>query len=94
MNSKTLRTGICKFLIIISVGFMIYGILVVNMNLPQVVRQNSRFYVSSNERNSKINIKIGEFNIVLNGKPFKNFVKGTKVVGDTIKELILPSHET
>ncbi|WP_346871294.1 hypothetical protein [Clostridium sp. UBA5119] len=94
MNSKTLRTGICKFLIIISVGFMIYGILVVNMNLPQVVRQNSRFYVSSNERDSKVNIKIGEFNIVLNGKPFKNFVKGTKVVGDTIKELILPSHET
>lgn len=94
MNSKTIRTGICKFLIIISIGFMIYGILVVNMNLPQVVRQSSSFYVSSNERNSKVNIKVGGFNIIINGQPFKNFVKGTKVIGDTIKELILPSHET
>ncbi len=93
MNSKTLRTGICKFLIIISVGFMIYGILVVNMNLPQVVRQSSSFYVSSNDMDSKVNIKIGEFNIILNGQPFRNFTKGTKVIGDTIKELVLPSNE-
>ncbi|WP_346934879.1 hypothetical protein [Clostridium sp.] len=94
MNSKILRTGICKFLIIISVGFMIYGILMVNMNLPQVVRQSSSFYVSCNENSSKVNINIGNFNIILNGEPFKNFVKGTKVIGDTIKELILPSNET
>jgi len=78
----------------ISVGFMIYGILVVNMNLPQVVRQSSSFYVSCNENSSKININIGNFNIILNGEPFKNFVKGTKAIGDTIKEIISPSHET
>ncbi|HAK43790.1 MAG TPA: hypothetical protein DCM59_15160 [Clostridium sp.] len=88
MNTKILRTRICKILIIGSIVFMIYGILKVNMTLPQVVRQNSSFYVTSNEGLSKINIDVGEFNIILNGEPFKGFIKGIKVIGDNIKDLI------
>jgi hypothetical protein len=90
MSTKALRTGICKVLIISSMVFMIYGILKVNMTLPQVVRQSSGFYVTSNDQLSNVNIKIRDFNIILSGEPFKNFFKGAKAIGSTIKDLILP----
>lgn len=89
MDTKIFKIRICKIFIIGAIVFMIYGVLKVNMTLPQVVRQNSGFYVTSNEETSKVSIDVGEFNIILNGEPFKNFIKGIKVIGDNVKGLIL-----
>ncbi|MFR1707928.1 MAG: hypothetical protein ACLSV2_03420 [Clostridium sp.] len=88
MDTKILKNKACKVFIISAIIFMIYGVLKVNMTLPQVVRQNSGFYVTKNDQTSKVSIDVGEFNIILNGEPFKNFIKGIKVIGDNIKDLL------
>jgi len=68
--------------------FVIYGILKVNFTLPQVVKPSSCFSVIQNENPLEITIDIGKFNVILNGEPFMNFVKGIKVIGNSIKDMI------
>lgn len=88
INIKKISKRICGICIISSMIFMIYGILKVNFTLPQVAKPSSCFSVIQNENPLEITIDIGKYNVILNGEPFINFVKGIKTIGNSIKDMI------
>ncbi|MEG1255126.1 hypothetical protein [Clostridium sp.] len=90
IDSRSISKGIAEIVVVISLIFMIYGILKVNLTLPKVTRESSSFHVTYSEEPIKLTLNVGEFNIIFNGDAFEGFVRGTSVIGDSIKELVKP----
>lgn len=88
MNYRELGKKLLGVLTICCIIFLVYGILKVNYNLPEVVRNYSGFEVTIDENPSKLNVKAGDYTIGFSAKHFQNFYHGTKVIINSIKNLI------
>ncbi|MEG0672155.1 hypothetical protein, partial [Clostridium sp.] len=88
VDSRTIGKSVTKIVVVFSLIFLIYGVLRVNITLPEVVRQNSSFHVTYTKEPLDLTMKVAGFNISFKGESFINFIKGISVIGDAIEELI------
>lgn len=83
MKKKLIKTYI---IMIILLG--IYGIMKINMTLPEIVRDQSSFSVFMEKDKSQFVFKYGEVNVILDLQIFENFQSGAKIIYSTIAENI------
>lgn len=88
LSYKELGKIFLKVLVICCLIFLFYGILKINSELPEVVRNYSGFQVAFEKNPSSINVKAGEYTIDISTKYFDNFFKGTGAIIDGMKNLI------
>jgi cell division protein YceG involved in septum cleavage len=77
-----------EILIVLSLVFIIYGIILVNINLADLAKGNSAFSVSVNNKPSELVIDLGEKQVIFSTKVFKDFTDGTVVIFKVVKEQI------
>ncbi len=81
-----MKKKILKLLMVVTLIVGIYGIVKVNMTLPEVIKEQSAFAIYMSKDNSKIVIDIGDTNIIFNIQIFRDFTKGAGKIVNTIKE--------
>lgn len=81
-----MKKKVFKLLIVVILILGIYGIVRVNMTLPEIIKEQSTFSIYMSKDNSKIVMDIKNTNVIFNLQVFKNFTKGTDKIMNRVKE--------
>ena len=87
MKHKSVGSVFARVTIICSIGLLLYGVVVVNYTIPEVAKDYSGFHVYVNESPKEYVLKSGEYKIKFEVTPFEGFIKGIRVISDSVKNI-------
>ncbi|MBD8048811.1 MAG: hypothetical protein KID00_11775 [Clostridium argentinense] len=78
-----------KNIICLSIAIFIFGVLFVNLNSSNIVKEKSFLKIYVKDNPPKVVLDLGEKQLILNTKMFYDFKKGTEVIIDNTVERIM-----